>query len=205
MKASNKFEVELFQQGYKYIVGVDEAGTGSLAGDAWVGGVIFDPQIDYENLLPGLNDSKQKTEEQREELYPLIKKYAICFSTEVISLSEINELNVYWAKFAAIKRMLQKMNVSPDYILMDGNHQIRDIEIPQTAIVKGDAKSISIAAASILAKVERDNYIKKLSSEVNSDYGWYINKAYYTKEHVEAIKKYGKTKYHRKNFMKDIY
>lgn len=202
MQASNQIETDLCNKGYKSIVGLDEVGTGSLVGDAFVAGVIFPLSIDYTKLLPGLNDSKKKTEKQRSVLYEQIKQYAYFYCVERVSQKEIEDLNVYWAKFEGFKRVVSKLN--PDYILIDGNHTIKDILIEQMAIVKGDSKSISIAAASILAKVERDNYIVELGKQYPS-YNWEKNKAYATKDHLDAINKYGKTKYHRNNFLKNTY
>lgn len=201
MAANNEYEKQLNQQGFKYIAGVDETGMGSLSGDVYVSAVILPMDIDYKKLLPGLNDSKQKTEAQREELYVLIKKYAISWAVASASVEEINELNIYWARFLAARRALEKLSLKPDYVLMDGNKLIPEITTPQMAIVKGDAKSISIAAASILAKVDRDSYITQLAKEVHSDFEWNSNKAYYCPAHISALKKHGKTKWHRNKFV----
>lgn len=201
MAANDEYEKELNQQGFSYIAGVDETGMGSLSGDVYVSAVILPANIDYKKLLPGLNDSKQKTETQREELYTLIKKYAIAWSVATASVEEINELNIYWARFLAARRALEKLSIKPDYVLMDGNKLIPEITIHQKAIIKGDAKSISIAAASILAKVDRDHYIAQLAKEVPEDFNWASNKAYYCQAHISALKKYGKTKWHRDKFV----
>lgn len=202
MIANDEYERKLWAKGYKYVCCCDEAGTGSLGGDLYAAAVVFPPNIDYKTLLPGLNDSKQKTKEQREELYPLIKKYALAYSVQIATVKEINEYNVYWAKFIAIRRAISALPVEPDYVLMDGNAKVPDITIPQMAIVKGDSKSISIAAASILAKVDRDAYMIKLAAQVHEDYGWASNKAYYCKKHLEALKKHGRTKWHRDRFIR---
>lgn len=200
MKANNQYEIQL-NKDYNKIVGLDEVGCGSLTSDLYVAGVIFPSDIDYKNLLPDLNDSKQLTEEQRIILYDKIKQHASFYHVEKVSQKEIEDLNVYWAKFEGFKRVVDKLN--PDFILIDGNHKIKNISIPQEAIIKGDAKSISIASASILAKVERDKYMVELSKEYPM-YGWDKNKGYYTQEHLKAIQKYGRTKYHRSNFLANI-
>ena len=201
MAASDEYEQKIIKLGYKNIVGVDETGMGSLISDVYVGAVIFPENIDYKSLLPGLNDSKTKTEKQREDLYVLIKKYAKSWAVAIASIEEIKELNIYWARFLAAQRAIDNLHIKPDYALMDGNKIIPDIDIEQQAIVKGDLKSISIAAASILAKVDRDNSIKEISKLVHSDYNWESNKGYYCKDHIDAIKKYGKTKWHRDKFV----
>lgn len=197
------YEIESIVQSsnpnYKYIAGVDESGLGSMVGDVYVAGVIFAPDFDF-SLLPGLDDSKKKTPAQREELYNLIKNYAYNWAVEVATLEEIEQYNVYWARFMAAFRVVNALK--PDFVLMDGNHDIPDIKVPQMAVVKGDGKSYSIAAASILAKVDRDRYITSLAEKVHPDYGWAKNKAYGTKQHTEAIKKHGATKWHRTVFVR---
>lgn len=200
MAADASIECSLADQGFEYVAGVDESGMGCFAGKVYVAVVIFPPGINYKSLLPGLDDSKKKTAEQRDKLYELIKKHST-FQIESASVEEIDSLNIYWARFAAVKRALNNIEINPDYILIDGNKEIPDINIPQQAIVKGDGKSISIAAASILAKVERDKHIDSLAAKVHSDYDWVNNKSYYSPKHVEAIKKHGKTKYHRKKYV----
>ncbi len=201
MVANADEENKLLGSGYKLVAGVDETGMGSLAGDVYVAAVIFPANIDYKKLLPGLNDSKQKTEEQREKLYILIKKYAMAWAVATASVEEVNELNVYWARFLAARRALNKLSIKPDYVIMDGNKVIPEITIPQHAIVKGDQKSISIAAASILAKVDRDHYIIDLAKQVHADFMWESNKAYYCQNHIQALKKHGRTEWHRDKFI----
>ena len=201
MSVNDKFERELWENGYKYVAGCDESGCGCFAGNVYVAVVIFPNNINYKTLLPGLDDSKKKTAEQRYELYSLIKKYALSYCIESASVNEIDTINIYWARFAAVKRALDKISIKPDYILIDGNKEVPDISTPQHAIVKGDSKSISIAAASILAKVDRDKHIDKLAIKVHKDYEWLKNKSYYSPNHVAAIKKHGKTKYHRQKYV----
>lgn len=201
MVANDVEEKALQAKGYVNVAGVDESGMGAFAGDVYVAVVIFPPNIDYKNLLPGLNDSKTKTPEQRDELYKLVIKYASDYAIENATVEEVDTLNVYWARFAAVNRAINKLSIKPDYLIMDGNKDIPNTKIPQHAIVKGDAKSISIAAASILAKVERDKHIDALAKLVHPDYDWINNKSYYATKHIEAIKKYGKTKYHREKYV----
>ncbi len=201
MAANTEHEEKLWDKGYKYVAGCDETGMGSLAGNVYVAVVIFPVGIDYKKLLPGINDSKKLSAEARERLYPLIKKYAIDYSVQTASIEEIAVHNIYWARFIAARRALNDLIFEADYVLMDGNAKIPEINIPQDALVKGDTRSVSIAAASILAKVERDKYIEELSVRVHEDYGWITNKAYYSQKHIDAIKKYGKTKWHRYKFI----
>lgn len=202
MAADASEENKLIGQGCKFIAGVDETGMGSMAGNLYVSAVILPPGIDFKNTLSGLNDSKKITEGVRDRLYPLIKEHALAYATGIATVEEIAEHNVYWARFIAARRALNSLGVKPDYVLMDGNVTIPDIDIPQTAIVKGDTKSISIAAASILAKVERDRYIAELADRVHEDFDWKSNKAYYCKKHLEALKKHGKTRWHRERFLR---
>lgn len=203
MVANADYESKLITQGYKNICGIDEVGCGSLSGDVYMACVIFPPEVywKYKTLIPGLNDSKQKTEEQREKLYPIIKNCAVCWSVASASVEEIDKLNIYWAKWLAARRAIEKLDIKPDYILMDGDKKIPEIDIPQTPIVKGDGKSISIAAASIIAKVDRDRYIVELDKEVHPDYGFAENKGYYTKKHIAALENHGKTIYHRQKYV----
>lgn len=202
MVANDFEEKKLIDSGYKLIAGIDESGMGSLAGEVHVGVVVLPVNIDFKNLLPEVNDSKQKSQEEREKLYELIKKHAVSYAVATATIEEIDKHNIYWARFIAARRAIESLKVKPDYILMDGNAVVPEIEIPQTALVKGDTRSISIAAASILAKVERDAYMMDLASRVHEDYGWITNKAYYTKKHLAALEKYGKTKWHREGFLK---
>jgi len=194
-------ENKLIAEGYSNVVGVDEAGMSSLAGSVYVGAAVFAPGFDYLNLLPGLDDSKKKSPKQREVLYDLIKTYALASATACATIEEIEEHNIYWARFIAARRAIKNLGVDPGYVLMDGNAIVPEITIPQTAIIKGDTKSISIAAASILAKVERDRYMCGLSVDVSDDFKWTSNNGYGTKAHIEALKKHGKTKYHRPRFV----
>lgn len=199
--ANDSYEKKIRAEGYNIVVGCDEVGCGSLCGDVYTCAIIFPPNINYKKLMPGLNDSKQKTAEQREILYGQIKNCALDFAIGTASVAEIDEINIYWAKFRAFRRALNSLKIKPDFVLIDGNKKIPEIEIPQQSIVKGDGISISIAAASILAKVERDRYMVELSKKVHSDYDWASNKGYYAPNHISALHKYGKTIYHRNKFV----
>jgi len=204
MAATADIENKLIKNGYEFIAGVDESGCGSLAGKVVVAAVIFPPGLDFAGKLPGLNDSKKKSQAQRDVLYELVKEHALTYCVATASVGEIDLHNIYWAKFIAARRALDGLSVDPDYVLMDGGAEIPEIDMPQEAIVKGDGKSVSIAAASILAKVERDSYMVELADKVHEDYGWHANKAYWCKEHVEALEKHGKTKWHRAKFIRKI-
>lgn len=187
--------------GHKYIVGIDESGMGCFAGDVYVAAVMFEEGIDYKALMPGLNDSKKKSPEKRGILYKQIKKHALAYSVATASVAEIDKLNIYWARFLAARRAIDKLVIRPDFIIIDGNKEIPEIDIPQIAVIKGDAKSVSVAAASILAKIERDIHIMELSDLVHEDYEWKENKSYYSLKQIEAIKKHGKTKWHREKYV----
>lgn len=200
MVAEGKYEQALWDQGYKYVACVDEVGCGSLAGDVYVGAVVFPVNFDF-NIIRGMDDSKKKTEVQRNNLYELIKKHALTYAVCTASVDEIDVYNIYWAKFMAAERAIKALDVKPDFVYMDGNAVIPGLNIEQKAIIKGDSKVFSIAAASILAKVERDRYIVELSKQVHSDYDWANNKAYYNQNHIKALKKYGKTKWHRSKYV----
>lgn len=202
MPVGSSIERDIYNNGYNYIVGIDESGMGCFAGDVYVGLVILPKGIDHKSLLPGLDDSKKTTLAKRTSLAEAIKKHAVAYHVESASVDEIDSLNIYWARFAAVERALSLISVNPDYILIDGNKEVPNTTISQEAVVKGDGKSISIAAASILAKVERDNHIDNLAKSVHSDYDWIKNKSYYSQKHVDAIKKYGKTVYHREKYVR---
>ena len=195
------FESQAMLMGYKFVVGIDESGMGSFAGDVYVAAVIFEEGIDHKALMPGLNDCKKKSPQKREILYDQIKKHALAYSVATASVAEIDKLNIYWARFLAARRAIDKLSIRPDFVLIDGNKEIPEIDIDQMAIVKGDSKSVSIAAASILAKVERDIHIVKLADFVHEDYDWKENKSYYSLKQIEAIKKHGKTKWHRQKYV----
>lgn len=201
MVANASEENGLAALGYSKVAGIDESGMGCFAGDVYVAAVIFPSGIDYKKLLPGLNDSKTKKPKQRKILYNQIKKHALAYSVATASVEEIDHLNIYWARFLAARRALDKLQIKPDYVIIDGNKEVPEIYISQHAIVKGDKKSISIAAASILAKTDRDAYMDRLAKLVHPDYDWENNRSYYSKQTIDAIKKHGKTKWHRQKYV----
>jgi len=175
--------------------GTDEAGRGCLAGPVTAAAVIL--PHDFKNTI--LNDSKQLTEKTREKLRPIIEEQAITFAVTHLDHSIIDEINILNASIKAMQESVLKLNPRPEYIIVDGNRFKPVLNIPHTCIVKGDAKFMSIAAASILAKTYRDEYMNLIHEEFPM-YNWKQNKGYPTKEHREAIRKYGVTKYHRMTF-----
>ncbi len=188
------FENEAVEQGYTVVCGTDEAGRGPLAGSVYAAAVILPRGL----VIEGLNDSKKLTEKKREKLYDVIKAEAISYGIACATAAEIDELNILNAALLAMRRAIEKLDPKPDFVLVDGN-QNRGFTIPAKAIVKGDSKSPSIAAASILAKVERDRSCF-IFDEKYPEYGFAKHKGYPTKEHYEAIKKYGITPEHRRSF-----
>ena len=175
--------------------GCDEAGRGCLAGPVFAAAVILPPDFRCDEL----NDSKQLSEKDRNRLRSIIEQNALCYAVEICSPEEIDEINILWASIKAMHKALAKLTVRPEHILVDGN-QFRPFEnIPYTLVVKGDGKYLSIAAASVLAKTYRDEYMQNLHEQFPV-YDWASNKGYPTKTHREAIKKYGITEHHRKSF-----
>lgn len=175
--------------------GCDEAGRGCLAGPVFAAAVIL-PQ-DFSNDL--LNDSKQLTEKQRYMLRPIIEKEALAWAVGVVSAEEIDRINILAASFLAMHRAVDDLKIRPEHLLIDGNRFKPYRNVPFTTIVKGDGKMASIAAASILAKTYRDDFMNKIAVEY-PQYDWLSNKGYPTVKHRNAIKEYGITPYHRKSF-----
>lgn len=175
--------------------GCDEAGRGCLAGPVTAAAVILPP--DFSNEL--LNDSKQLTEHQRDILRPIIESEAIAWGVALVSPQEIDEINILKASFLAMHRAIDSLTVRPEALLIDGNRFIPYGDIPHTCIVKGDGKMMSIAAASILAKTHRDEYMRRIANEY-PQYGWEGNKGYPTPAHRAAIAQYGATPHHRATF-----
>ena len=175
--------------------GCDEAGRGCLAGPVFAAAVIL-PQ-DFSNDL--LNDSKQLTEKQRYLLRPIIEKEALAWAVGVVSAEEIDKINILAASFLAMHRAVDDLKIRPEHLLIDGNRFKPYGNVPFTTIVKGDGKIASIAAASILAKTYRDDFMNKIAVEY-PQYDWLSNKGYPTVKHRNAIKEYGITPYHRKSF-----
>jgi len=175
--------------------GCDEAGRGCLAGPLYAAAVIFP----YNYVNEQLNDSKQLSKEKRETLREIIMKDAVAFSVVAISETVIDEINILNASFRGMNLAVQQLKVEPELLLIDGNRFKNETAIPYHCIVKGDAKYLSIAAASILAKTFRDDFMEKLDAEFPL-YNWKQNKGYPTKEHQEVLSKLGRTPYHRKTF-----
>ena len=175
--------------------GCDEAGRGCYAGPVFAAAVILPP--DFKSEL--LNDSKQLSEKNRYALRPLIEQEAIAWGIGVVTAPEIDAINILKASFLAMHRAIEQLKVQPQALLIDGNRFTPYKEIPFTCMVKGDGRFLSIAAASILAKTYRDDYMLQLAEEYPS-YGWQQNKGYPTRAHREAISKHGITPYHRKTF-----
>ena len=179
----------------KIEAGCDEAGRGCLAGSVYAAAVIL-PE-DYQNEL--LNDSKQLTEKKRYQLREIIERDAVAWAVGIVTPEEIDKVNILNASILAMHRALDQLKVRPEAIIVDGNRFKPYQKLPHTTIVKGDGKYLSIAAASILAKTYRDDYMNQLAGEY-PQYDWRSNKGYPTKKHREAIKQFGITPYHRKSY-----
>jgi len=179
----------------KIEAGCDEAGRGCLAGSVYAAAVIF--PADYQN--EELNDSKQLTDKKRHQLRKIIERDALAWAVGVVTPEEIDKINILNASFLAMHRALDQLTVRPEAIIVDGNRFKQYGKIPHACIVKGDAKYLSIAAASILAKTYRDDYMDGLAEEY-PQYDWKSNKGYPTKKHREAIRQYGVTPYHRMSY-----
>lgn len=184
---------------YSILCGVDEAGRGPLAGDVYAAAVILDPM----NPIEGINDSKKLTEKKRELLFEEICRKAVSYSIATATVEEIEEINILNAAMLAMKRAVEGLSVVPSYVLVDGN-KMPDISIMAETVVKGDANSASIAAASILAKVARDKKLIELD-KIYPEYGFSKHKGYGTKAHYEALMKYGPSPVHRMSFLKRLY
>ena len=195
-----QFESMCREKGFVAICGVDEAGCGPLAGPVCAAAVILNP----EDPIPGLNDSKKLSEKKREALFPEIQKRALAYGIAFASAAEIDEINILQARFLAMRRAVEQLSVCPDFALVDGN---RDPAIPKVetlCVVGGDAKSASIAAASILAKVTRDHWMLELDRQY-PQYQFAKHKGYPTALHQELILEHGPCPEHRKTFLKKIY
>lgn len=205
ISAAKKSTEELYafdaekRNNYSILCGVDEAGRGPLAGDVYAAAVILDPM----NPIEGINDSKKLTEKKREFLFEEICSKAISYSIAVATVEEIEKINILNAAMLAMKRAVEGLNIVPSYVLVDGN-KLPDISIMAETVVKGDANSASIAAASILAKVARDRNLIELD-KIYPEYGFSKHKGYGTKAHYEALMKYGPSPVHRMSFLKKLY
>lgn len=194
----NIYENEGYNNGYLCIGGIDEAGRGPLAGPVVAAVVVFK----RDTKINGVNDSKKLSEARREELFDIIKEEAVDYGIGIVNNEEIDEFNILNATYMAMKKALNCLKDKPDYLLIDAT-TIPGVDIEQNPIVKGDSKSISIAAASILAKVTRDNIMYSYD-EIYPEYGFKSHKGYGTKEHYEAIERHGITPIHRKSFLKNV-
>jgi ribonuclease HII len=192
-----EFDNTYHAQGITRLCGVDEAGRGPLAGPVVAAAVIFPADV----RIAGINDSKKLTSVQREDLYELIRQKAISYSYSVADEKEIDEYNILAASLRAMSRSVEKLDPPAEYILIDGNKKFQTL-IPCEAVVKGDGKSLCIAAASIVAKVVRDRLMDELDKEYPV-YQWAQNKGYPTREHIQAVLKYGACPYHRQTFLKN--
>ncbi len=189
-----KFEKSLWNEGYKRVMGLDEVGRGCLAGPVVAAGVIFPPGFTNDHI----RDSKKLKEEERLELSVLVKREALFYHVAEGSLEEIERLNILWASLNTMEKCTLSKDSNPDYLIIDGNRYLPTL-VPHTCLIKGDDLSISIAAASILAKTYRDQLMKNLAVDY-PEFGWENNVGYPTKKHKEALLKYGYTKHHRKAF-----
>ena len=194
-----EIEDENFSEGFEIICGVDEAGRGPLAGPVCAAAVILPEHLQ----IPGLTDSKKLTDKKRRELFPIIQEQALAYGIGLASEQEIDEINILQATFLAMRRALDQLRVRPEIALIDGNRET-DFGLPVKTVVKGDSLSANIAAASILAKVTRDNLMVELA-EKYPEYGFEIHKGYGTKAHYEALRTYGPCPIHRKTFLKKFY
>lgn len=179
----------------KVEAGCDEAGRGCLAGSVYAAAVIFPENYQNEEL----NDSKKLTDKRRKQLREIIQRDAVAWAVGIVTPEEIDKINILNASILAMHRALDQLKVRPEAVIIDGNRFKSYQSLPHTTIVKGDGKYLSIAAASILAKTYRDDYMDKLAEEY-PQYDWLSNKGYPTKKHREAIRQYGITPYHRKTF-----
>ena len=179
----------------KVEAGCDEAGRGCLAGSVYAAAVILPD--DYQNEM--LNDSKQLTEKKRYQLREIIQRDAVAWAVGIVTPEEIDKINILNASILAMHRALDQLQVRPEAVIIDGNRFKKYKNLPHTTIVKGDGKYLSIAAASILAKTYRDDYMNELAKEY-PQYDWLSNKGYPTKKHRDAIRQYGITPYHRKSY-----
>ena len=194
-----EIEDENYSEGVEVICGVDEAGRGPLAGPVCAAAVILPPHTQ----IPGLNDSKKLSDKRRRELFPVICEQALAYGIAFATEQEIDEINILQATFLAMERALAQLKIRPDLVLIDGNRQ-KDFGLPVKTVVKGDSLSANIAAASVLAKVTRDDFMVR-QAEQFPEYGFEIHKGYGTKAHYAALEQYGACPIHRKTFLKKFY
>lgn len=194
-----EIEDENYAEGFHVICGVDEAGRGPLAGPVCAAAVILPPHT----RIPGLNDSKKLTDKKRRELFPVICEQALAYGIGMATEQEIDEINILQATFLAMQRAMDGLQVRPDLALIDGDRQ-KDFGLPVKTVVKGDSLSANIAAASVLAKVTRDDLMIR-QAEQFPEYGFEIHKGYGTKAHYAALEQYGPSPIHRMTFLRKFY
>ena len=187
------------EEGYRLICGVDEAGRGPLAGPVCAAAVILPEHLE----IPGLNDSKKLSDKRRRELFPIIQGSALAYGIGFASPEEIDEINILQATFLAMRRAISQLHVTPDLALIDGNRET-DFGVPCRTVIKGDSLSANIAAASVLAKVSRDDLMLK-AAEAYPGYGFEIHKGYGTKAHYAALEEKGPCAIHRRTFLRKFY
>ncbi len=193
-----EYERGCYEKGYKLVAGIDEVGRGPLAGPVVAAAVILGEGV----LIPGVNDSKKLSEEKREYLYEEIKEKALCCSIGIVDEKVIDEVNILNATYIAMKKALEGLSHKPDFVLLDAV-TLKEVDIPQKGIIKGDSLSLSIAAASIIAKVERDRIVSSYD-ELYPHFCFGKHKGYGTSEHIACIKKYGLLPIHRRSFTKNF-
>lgn len=198
MSEINLWEIES-ELPFDLICGVDEAGRGPLAGPVCAAAVILPKGL----VIPGLNDSKKLSDKRRRELFPIIQQEAVSFGIAFASQEEIDEINILQATFLAMRRAIDQLNPQPEFALIDGNRET-DFGVPCKTVIKGDSLSANIAAASVLAKVTRDNWMMEAAEKYPS-YGFEIHKGYGTKAHYAALEKLGPCPIHRRSFLKKLY
>ena len=198
MSEINLWEIES-EIPFDLICGVDEAGRGPLAGPVCAAAVILPKGL----VIPGLNDSKKLSDKRRRELFPIIQQEAVSFGFAFASQEEIDEINILQATFLAMRRAMERLTVRPSIALIDGNRET-DFGVPCKTVIKGDSLSANIAAASVLAKVTRDNWMME-AAEKYPGYGFEIHKGYGTKAHYAALEKLGPCPIHRRSFLKKLY
>lgn len=194
-----RIENEYFSNGVQLICGVDEAGRGPLAGPVCAAAVILPPNLE----IPGLNDSKKLSDNKRRELFPIIREQAVAYGIGFADHREIDEINILQATFLAMERAIAQLSVKPELALIDGNRE-KDFGIPVKTVVHGDNLSASIAAASVLAKVTRDDLMLEMDEKF-PQYGFAIHKGYGTKAHYAALTEHGPSPIHRMTFLKKFY
>ena len=198
MSEINLWEIES-EFPFELICGVDEAGRGPLAGPVCAAAVILPKGL----VIPGLNDSKKLSDKRRRELFPIIQHEAVSFGIAFASQEEIDEINILQATFLAMRRAMEQLNPQPEFALIDGNRET-DFGVPCKTVIKGDSLSANIAAASVLAKVTRDNWMME-AAEKYPGYGFEIHKGYGTKAHYAALEKLGPCPIHTRSFLKKLY